>query len=71
MKQEESPQEGPLHTTARLIVVTLVGGFALLVMLVGLAVAGDLLPGGTFTDDNGNVHEGPLPGRSKTTTDAA
>ena len=57
MKQEESPQERPPHTTARLIVVTLVGGFALLVMLVGLAVAGDLLPGGTFTDDNGNVHE--------------
>lgn len=42
------------------MVVTLVGSLALLVMMASLAVAGDLPPGGTFTDDDGNIHEGSI-----------
>ena len=42
------------------MVLGLVGGLALVLMLVGLALAGDLPPGGTFKDDNGNIHEGNI-----------
>ena len=42
----------------RLLAVLLVGGLALLAMLGGLAIAGDLPPGGTLTDDDGNIEEG-------------
>ena len=35
-------------------------GVALAILLGGVAIAGDLPPGGTFTDDNGNVHESSI-----------
>ena len=42
------------------MVLVLASGFALILLFVGLAVAFDLPPGGTFIDDDGNVHEGVI-----------
>ena len=44
----------------RLVIVSLLAGLALVIMVGGLALAGDLPPGGTFTDDDGNIHEGNI-----------
>jgi hypothetical protein len=47
-------------TIPRLVIVSLLAGLALVVLAGGLAFAGVLPPGGTFTDDDGNVHEGNI-----------
>ena len=44
----------------RLVIVSLLAGLALVIIVGGLALAGVLPPGGTFTDDDGNVHEGNI-----------
>jgi hypothetical protein len=43
-----------------LVIVSLLASLALVIMVGGLALAGDLPPGGTFTDDDGNIHEGNI-----------
>ena len=52
----------PRDATRRIMVLVLASGFALILLFVGLAVAFDLPPGGTFIDDDGNVHEGFIEG---------
>jgi hypothetical protein len=47
-------------TIRRLVIVSLLAGLALVVLAGGLAFAGVLPPGGTFTDDDGNVHQGNI-----------
>ncbi|MEN8238257.1 MAG: hypothetical protein ABFR53_03535, partial [Actinomycetota bacterium] len=44
---------------SRLVGLFLVGVATLLVMVVGVALA-VLPPGGTFIDDDGNIHEGNI-----------
>jgi hypothetical protein len=44
----------------RLAIVGLLAGIATVLLVGGLAIAGDLPPGGTFTDDDGNIHEGSI-----------
>lgn len=48
------------NSNRRSSLVVLTGGLALVLTLGGSAVAGDLPPGGTFTDDDGNIHEGSI-----------
>jgi len=45
---------------SRLLGLLLVALAASLLLVVGVALANGLPPGGTFTDDNGNIHEGNI-----------
>ncbi len=45
---------------SRLLGLLLLAAAVSLLMVVGVALANGLPPGGTFTDDNGNVHEGNI-----------
>ena len=47
-----------MWTRMRRLVVSIVVSLSMLVLVA--AVANGLEPGGTFTDDNGNTHEGSI-----------
>ncbi len=49
-----------MHRQARSLAVVLVVVGALVVVISAIALANGLPPGGTFTDDNGNIHEGNI-----------